>query len=109
VWFVVWAAVGAAAALGSVSLGPLVVIPAAVVAVVMLMNPAIRQSAFGLLSGAGVLLLYVAYVQRHGPGTTCWHRGTVTGCDEHLNPIPWLVLGVLFVAAGVVGQAKRGR
>src|SRR5438552_15787642 len=108
-WFVAWAVVGAAAALGTISLGPLLLIPAALVMALMLANPTIRQSAFGLLSGAGVLLLYVAYVQRQGPGTTCWHRGTTSGCDQHLNPIPWLVLGIVLVVSGVVGHANRDR
>src|SRR5438105_10566024 len=95
-WFGAWAVVGAAAALGVISLGPLLAIPAAAVVAVMASRPAIRRSAFGLLLGAGGLLLYVAYRQRQGPGTTCWHRGTASGCDQHLNPIPWLLLGVLF-------------
>jgi hypothetical protein len=42
----------------------------------------------------------VAWVQRDGPGTTCWHTATGGGCDQHLNPLPWLVIGIaLFVAA----------
>jgi hypothetical protein len=108
-WFAAWALVGAAAALATVSLGLLVGIPAAAVAAVMASRPTIRHSALGLVFGAGLLLLYVAYVQRQGPGTTCWHRGTASGCDQHLNPIPWLVLGVVFVVAGVMGQAARNR
>jgi hypothetical protein len=108
-WFWAWAVLGAAAALGFVSLGPLVVIPAALVGAVMLSRPTIRRSAFGLLTGAGALLLYVAYLQRQGPGTTCWHTATASGCDQHLNPIPWLVLGILFLVGGVVGQARRGQ
>src|SRR5437868_6143302 len=108
-WFAAWALVGAAAALATVSLGPLVGLPVAAVAAVMASRPTIRRSALGLVCGMGLLLLYVAYVQRQGPGTTCWHRGTASGCDQHLNPIPWLVLGVVFVFAGVIAQAARNR
>ena len=50
---------------------------------------------FGLLSGAGVLLLYVAWAQRAGPGTTCWHTQTASGCDQNLNPLPWLLAGIV--------------
>ncbi len=105
-WFGVWALIGAGAALGTISLGPLVLIPTAVAAL-LASKPAIRRSAFGMISGAGALLLYVAYVQRAGPGTTCWQRGAVFGCDQHLNPIPWLVLGLTCLIGGVIGQVKH--
>jgi hypothetical protein len=108
-WFSAWTVLGAAFALGTVSLGPLVLVPLLLVAAFMFARPGIRGSAFGLVSGAGVLLLYVAYVQRDGPGTTCWHTATSSGCDQHLNPLPWLVLGVVFLVGGIVGQATRGR
>jgi hypothetical protein len=106
-WFCVFAAIGAAVALGAVSLGLLAVVPAVIVAVPLLSRSKIRRSAFGLLSGAGFLLLYVAWAQRDGPGTTCWHTATASGCDQHLNPLPWLVLGILFVLAGAAGHASR--
>src|SRR4051812_25366265 len=69
--------------------------------------PAIRRSAFGFLSGVGVLFLYVAWVQRAGPGTTCWHTATASGCSHHLNPLAWLLLGIGMVITGIVGYASR--
>ncbi|MGZ4385121.1 MAG: hypothetical protein ACXVY3_11035 [Gaiellaceae bacterium] len=108
-WFWAWVALGAGLTLGIVSLGPLVIVPVVVVAGLMLTRPAIRRSAYGLVSGAGVPLLYVAYVQRDGPGTTCWQRGAVSGCDQHLNPLPWLVVGIVLIVAGVVAHARQGR
>lgn len=106
-WFFVWALLGSAAALGTVSLGPLLLVPAALVAVFVWRRPQSRRSAFGLLTGGGMLLLYVAWVQRHGPGTTCWQTATGSGCDQHLNPLPWLVLGLVLVAAGLVAHARQ--
>ena len=106
-WFWAWAILGVGAALAAVSLGPLLLIPVALVAFVMASRPNIRRSSFGLVSGAGILLLVVAYLQRQGPGTTCWHRGAASGCDEHLNPIPWLVVGIACVIGGIIGHAKR--
>ncbi len=106
-WFFVWALLGSAAALGTVSLGPLLLLPTALVAVFVWRRPQAHRSAFGLLTGAGTLLLYVAWVQRDGPGTTCWHTATASGCDQHLNPLPWLVLGIVLVAAGFVAHARR--
>lgn len=94
-WFWAWAAVGAGAAICLVSFGPLFGAPVIAAAVVMGQRPAIRRSAFGLLSGAGLVFLYIAYLQRDGPR------------DHGFNPAPWLVLGLVCVAAGVVGHAAR--
>jgi hypothetical protein len=106
-WFFVWALLGSAAALGAVSLGPLLLVPTALLGVFLWRRPGARRSAFGLLSGAGTLLLYVAWVQRDGSGTTCWHTATASGCDQHLNPLPWLIAGVALIVAGVVAHTRQ--
>ena len=82
-------------------------LPVAPIAVLMYRRPEIRKSGFGALSGAGLLSLVIAYLHRDGPGTTCTPipSGGIQ-CDEHLNPIPWLVLGILLVVAGVVGNLR---
>ena len=105
-WFWAWAVVGAGVALGMVSLGPLLLLPLAVIVWLMTRKRPIR-GAFGLFSGVGALLLVVAYLQRQGPGTTCWQTATGGGCEEHLDPIPWLVAGIAFFTAGLVGHAWR--
>src|SRR5712691_1347393 len=107
-WFWVWALLGCLAALGFVSLGVLVLAPVAVIGGLMASKPAIVRSAFGLLTGVGVLLLYIAWVQRAGPGTTCWRTDTASGCDQHLNPLPWLLAGIATFIGGIVGHARRG-
>jgi hypothetical protein len=108
-WFCVWAVLGCAAAFGVVSfVGVLLLPPVLLAGGFMASRPTIRRSAFGLLSGAGVLLLYVAWLQRAGPGTTCWQRGTSSGCEQHLNPLPWLIAGLALFACGVVGHARQG-
>jgi len=108
-WFPAWVVVGCALALGVVSfaLGPFVLIPAAVLAVVMIRRPAARRSAYGALIGVGLLLLFVAWLNREGPGTTCWEHGKSMGCGEHLNPLPWLLLGVAFIVGGFVAHRLR--
>jgi hypothetical protein len=106
-WFWIWAVVGATGALGLVSLGPLALVPAIIAAAAMARNPSVRRSALGLLAGAGFLSLFVAYVQRQGPRTTCWHTATASGCDQHLNPIPWLVVGLALVIGAVVAQQRN--
>jgi hypothetical protein len=106
-WFWAWTAVGCGAALGLTALGPLALGPTLVAGLLLAARPAARRSAFGLLTGAGLLLLYVAWVQREGPGTTCWQTATASGCEEHLNPLPWLAAGLVLTAAGLVGDARR--
>jgi hypothetical protein len=110
-WFAAWILVGCGLAFGVISfaLGPLVLIPAVVGAVLMLRSPAARPAAYGAPIGVGSLLLFVAYVNREGPGTTCWQHGTSMGCGEHLNPLPWLLLGVAFVVGGFVAYRMHRR
>jgi hypothetical protein len=103
-----WAAVGALGAFGLVStFGTLAFAPALIVGALMARGRTARESAFGLLTGAGFPLLFVAYVQREGPGTTCFHTATSAGCDQYLNPVPWLVLGLVLVLAGLVAQMRH--
>lgn len=106
-WFSVWALLGSAAALATVSVGPLLLLPVLLFGVLLARRPLVRRSAFGLLTGAGALLVFVAWVQRDGPGTTCWHTATASGCDQHLNPLPWLALGIVLIVAGFVAHARR--
>jgi 4-amino-4-deoxy-L-arabinose transferase-like glycosyltransferase len=106
-WFWAWTAVGVAGALGVISLGPIALLPSVTAGLVMSRSPSASRSAFGLLAGAGLLSLYVAFVQRDGPGTTCWHTAVANGCDQHLNPIPWLVSGIVLVIGSVIAQARR--
>jgi hypothetical protein len=54
-WFFLWALLGTTAALGAVSLGPLLLVPVAVFGVFLWTRPTVRRSAFGLLTGAGAL------------------------------------------------------
>jgi hypothetical protein len=68
----------------------------------------LRPPALGFITGFGAPLLYVAWLNRAGPGTTCWRTATATGCDEHLNPLPWLLVGTALFIGGVVAYARRG-
>jgi hypothetical protein len=104
----VWAVVGAGGALGLVSLGPIALGPALIASAVISTHPTARRSAAGLPAGAGLVFLFIAYVQRQGPGTTCWHSATAAGCDHHLDPVPWLLAGLILVLGAILVQARRG-
>ena len=71
------------------------------------------QRAWGVLSGVGLVLLFVAYVQRHGPGEYCHPIGTSkfpgTECGDYMDPRPWLVAGIVLVLTGVVGFIVQRR
>jgi hypothetical protein len=106
--FCLWAIVGAAVALGAVSfIEPLLVLPVILLVALIAFRVAILDVLPGLVSGAGLLSLFVAWVQRAGPSTTCWQSGTTSGCDEHLDPLPWLVVGLALVVGACVLQAWR--
>jgi hypothetical protein len=109
---VLWVLAGAGLALATISFSVLILVAVAIGVAVLATRRTVVQSAFGLVTGAGVLLLYVAYVQRRGPGTVCWQTATAFGCEDYLNPWPWLVAGVVLVCVGVgahIGQMRRAR
>jgi len=58
--------------------------------------------AFLALSGAGVLPLVVAWLNRDGPGDVCRTWADGQSCTEEWSPWPWLAAGVALVAAGIV-------
>jgi hypothetical protein len=102
--FWIWAVVGCFFAFGMLVLGPLALLPVAIVA-------AFRadRAALGLLTGAGLPFLWVAYLNRGGPGTTCWAHGATSGCGEQLDPLPWLAIGLALVTAGVAAFSRARR
>ena len=106
--FCAWAFFGTVSAFGLLIGGTLAVLPILLGVWFAVTRPSLRRSWFGVLTGVGVTLLYIAYVQRRGPGTTCWQTATAAGCDE-LNPLPWLIAGAALVLLGFIAQARRMR
>src|SRR5437660_190372 len=94
VGFAVCTLLGAAAAFGLLVIGVLGLVVVAFVAWVTA-RPRLRSSAWGILAGVGAISLLVAFIQRRGPGTFCYHTPTRSGCDQYLDPRPWLVVGVV--------------
>ena len=100
-WFLAWVGVGIGFALGVSALG-FIAVPLALAATVLLVVfRHADRSALGILVGMGLLSLYVAYVQRKGPGTVYWHTPTASGADQYLDPRPWLFAGIVLVVVGV--------
>ena len=108
-WFLAWAAVGVGFALGISALGLFALPLALLVTILLIVRHHADRSAFGVLAGMWLLSLYVAYVQRKVPGTVYWHTATASCADQYLDPRPWLVAGILLVAAGVAAFLWRER
>jgi hypothetical protein len=104
--FVAWMGVGAGACLAlltALTIGPLLLV-AVVVALVVLVRRrgSVDAAMTGLMSGVGVVLLTIAYLNRHGPGEYCETSATEQRCTGEWSPWPWLVVGLLLVVAGVL-------
>lgn len=108
-WFFAWAAVGVGFALGISVIGIFAVPLALLATVLLIVLHHADRSALGVLVGVGLLSLYVAYVQRKGPGTVSWHTATSSGSDQYLDPRPWLIAGILLVVIGVAAFVWRER
>ena len=104
--FAGWTLTGAGLCLGVLSgftIG-IVVLPVALLLTgVMLVLPRTRSgSAVGLVSGAGLVPLYVAYLNRSGPGEVCAQTRTEQRCQEMWSPWPWLAVGLFLTLVGII-------
>jgi hypothetical protein len=54
-----------------------------------------------LLTGAGIIPLYVAYLNRGGPGNVCTTWATGGSCMQEMSPWPWVAAGMFLAAGGV--------
>ena len=88
--FLGWMVGGAVLCLATLSLNLFAAVPMVIIVILTIVRPALFTSAFGLLSGVGVIALYVAFLQ-------------------YLNLWPWLIAGLVLVVAGVVAHSNRMR
>ena len=110
--FVIWAMVGAGACLavlGVLTIGIFVAPVVVVVAWVLVRARGVDRSIAGALSGASLMLFFVAWVNREGPGTVCRVSAQATECEERWSPWPWLALGLVFLVGGIAAFQVLGR
>ncbi len=110
-WFLAWLGLGAGyclALLGALSIG-VAVLPFAVGGTVLVATrDRAREGVPGLLSGLGFPLLYVAYLNRDGPGTVCTVlRDGGQRCIDEGSPWPWVAVGLALLLAGVAVFSTR--
>ncbi|HEX9032294.1 MAG TPA: hypothetical protein VF834_10655 [Streptosporangiaceae bacterium] len=104
--FLAWTAVGAAFSLAVASLLSIgiFVLPVAIVGLALLLSRQASRngSAAGAVCGLGIVPLYVAYLNRSGPGDVCTSiAGGGQECTQEWTPWPFLASGLLLVAGGL--------
>ena len=106
--FWLWAVVGVGFGFGISVVGIFTVPASAIVTIVLLRRPRLRESAYGVLVGIGTVPVVVAYLNREGPGTVChtFAGGRGTQCDELYDPRKWLLVGLVFIAAGLAAHTS---
>jgi hypothetical protein len=109
-----WACVGALGAFGIAGLatvGVFLLGGAVAVAAVALSVPALRPPCMpGFLVGLSTAPLYIAWLNRGGPGMVCTTTADSVSCADQWSPWPFVAVGVLFAGVGlgllVVGRRR---
>lgn len=112
IWFAVWSVIGAVYALmllAAMTIGIFLLPAAVLLTVVTARHRRTLVGLPGLVSGAALPLLYVAYLNRDGPGNVCTTTPTSQTCTEEWSPWPWLAVAVVVVVAGALMFARRRR
>ncbi len=109
-WFVA-GALYALAVLGMLTIG-IFVLPIAIgLTVLLVRSPRASVGLPGLVSGLALPVLYVAYLNRDGPGDVCTANGA--HCTEEWSPWPFVLVGVALLCAGIAVfvylRARAGR
>ncbi len=103
--------VGAAVAsglLGALTIGVFLLPLAALATIGLRRLPASGLGVAGVVAGAGLGPLFVAYLNRDGPGDVCTATARSLACEQQWSPWPWLAAGVILLVVGValfVGRA----
>jgi hypothetical protein len=114
-WFFAWFVLGAGYALsvlGALTIGVFILPFVVAGTIVVVRRSGSREGAAGLISGLALPLLYVAYLNRDGPGTVCTSSAGGQSCTEEMNPWPWLALAAVLVIIGLLAfqiSRRRGR
>jgi hypothetical protein len=103
--FLAWMAVGFGIVFGFFLFSIFVLAAAVLVGVLVALQPGLRRGALGLLSGAGAIFLWVAWLNRRGPGTIVTHTATSVSSTDTWDPRPWLAAGIVLVAGSMAAHA----
>ena len=110
-WFLAWAAVGAMVpmvVLGAFTIGLFFIPVAGVLTLILLSRRASWVGLPGLITGAGLPLLVVAYLNRSGPGNICSTNPDGSGgCTQQWTPWPFLLVGLGLLIGGIIVFKQR--
>ncbi|HEY3529766.1 MAG TPA: LPXTG cell wall anchor domain-containing protein [Nocardioides sp.] len=110
--FLGWCVAGAGGCFGVLSLlsvGPFVLLGTLFLCAWLLWVFDFGWAMGGLLSGAALPLLYLAWLNRDGPGEVCTTTPTSQSCGEQSNPWFLLVAAFVLMVAGIAVFARRRR
>lgn len=100
-----WAAVGAGAGIGVIgilTIGALFLAGTLVLVVIgVAWGPLRNTSVIATVGGLAAAPLYLAWLNREGPGTVCESTHDVRHCVERWSPWPFLIVGLVLLAASV--------
>ncbi len=102
--FALWAAVGAGAVVGLLTvltIGIFVVPVTVILAGLLIWRGDRGLAAPGVVTGLGLPLWYVAYLNRAGPGMVCTQAAAGGSCTQEMSPWPWIAAGLFFVLGGM--------
>jgi hypothetical protein len=111
-WFVAWFFTGALCALailGALTIGIFVLPVAGAVVVFLATRRGATDGIAGLISGLALPVLYVAFLNRDGPGNVCKLSASSISCTQESSPWPWLLVAAALVLVGVVVFITSGR
>jgi hypothetical protein len=103
--FAAWCVAGTGGCFGVLSIltvGPFVLLATLTLCGWLLFRQGFGAGMAGLLTGAAVPLLYVAWLNRDGPGEVCTRTATGSSCGDEWSPWPFVVAGLVAAIAGVV-------
>jgi len=95
--------------LGALSIGIFLLPVAALLVVLLATRGSVADGLVGAVSGLGLPLLLVAYLNRDGPGTVCTTTASSSSCTDEWAPLPWVVAGVALIVIGVAVTVALGR
>ena len=111
-YFLAWLLVGALEAAGLfsiLSIGPVLLLLGGAGGAVLVLRRRTGPELSGVIAGLGLPLLYVAFLNRGGPGLICTTTSGGSHCTEQWSPWGWAAIGVLLLAAGVLIFVRRSR